>query len=116
MYPDLVCSVFVQRRALLTYIKRIYYPFLQQQPSMHSLPSGLIMLWTHTQPAILDAGAEAAVLAAAVIIPALANLAEAATAIHSIVAQQGMQLQSMPTDYGQCQQAIMPLTAALHGV
>ncbi len=86
-----VSAVCVQRRALLTYFRRIYYPFLQQQPSLHSLPSGLIMLWTHTQPAMLDAGAEAAVLAAAVVIPALANLAEAATAIQSIAAQQGMQ-------------------------
>jgi len=86
----------VQRRALLTYIKRIYYPFLQQQPSLHSEPSGLIMLWTHTQPAISDAGAEPALLAAAVIIPALANLAEAATAIQSIAAQQGMQRNVSP--------------------
>lgn len=57
------------------------------------------MLWTHTQPAILDAGAEAAVLAAAIVIPALANLVEAATAIQSIVAQQGMQRNASPCVY-----------------
>ncbi len=54
------------------------------------------MLWTHTQPAVLDAGTQPAVLAAAVIIPALANLAEAATAIQSTVAQQGMQRNPRP--------------------
>lgn len=54
------------------------------------------MLWTHTQPAILDAGKQPAILAAAVIIPALANLAEAATAIQSIVAEQGMQRYASP--------------------
>ena len=38
----------MQVRALLIYSRRIYHPCIQQQPTVHTVPCGLVMLWTHS--------------------------------------------------------------------
>ena len=55
--------------------------------------SGLVMLWTYTQPATSDVADAPAMLGAAVVIPALADLPQAAAAVQSIVTEQGNQAQ-----------------------
>ena len=86
------CALFwLQRRALTTYVRRIYHPFLQQQPTLDMTDRGLVMLWTYTQPATSDVADAPAMLGAAVVIPALADLPEAAAAVQSIVTELGKQ-------------------------
>ncbi len=80
----------LQKRALTTYFRRIYHPFLQRQPSLHTVSSGMVMIWTHTQPAISDTGKDPAVLAVAVVIPTLADLTEALVAVQDVIVEQGV--------------------------
>lgn len=72
----------------MTYFRRIYHPFMLQQPSLHDTAAGTFMLWTHRHPGC----AQAAVLSAAVVIPSLADLAEAASALQTLISQQGLPL------------------------
>lgn len=87
-----ICAwCWLQRRALTTYVRRIYHPFLQRQPSLDMTDRGLVMLWTYTQPATSEVADAPAMLGAAVVIPVLADLPQAAAAVQSIVAEQGKQ-------------------------
>ena len=74
----------------MTYFRRIYHPFMQRQPSLYTVSCGQIMLWTHTHPVISDTDRGVALLGAAVIIPALGHLAEAAAAVQTILTEQGL--------------------------
>lgn len=77
----------------MTYFRRIYHPFMLQQPSLHDTPAGCFMLWTHRQPDCAQAAADSdTVLGAAVVIPSLADLAEAASALPALMSQQGLPL------------------------
>ena len=93
-----------QTRALMTYFRRIYHPFLLGQPSMHTTAAGSLMLWTHRHPDGSQTPAEHAehaVLDAAVIIPSLAGLAEAVSAVEGLITKQGVLLAkgaTMPVD------------------
>lgn len=74
----------------MTYFRRIYHPFMLQQPSLHDTAAGSFMLWTHGQPGCAQAAADSdAVLGAAAVIPALADLAETASALQALIGQQG---------------------------
>lgn len=74
----------------MTYFRRIYHPFMQTQPLLHNTAAGSFVLWTHQHPSASQAGSDPAVLAAAVVIPTLADLAEAAPALHTLIDQQGL--------------------------
>ena len=42
-----------QTRALQTYIKRVYYPFLLRDPEIHAPVDGVLTaLWVHTHPTL----------------------------------------------------------------
>lgn len=73
----------------MTYIRRIYHPFLLAQPCLHTTAAGSHMLWTHQQPDCSQGPADNAVLDAAVIIPSLASLPEAASALEALINKQG---------------------------
>lgn len=83
----------------MTYFRRIYHPFLLGQPSMHTTAAGSLMLWTHRAPHCSQRPAEHAVhavLGAAVIIPSLAGLAEAVSAVEGLIHKQGLLLLKLP--------------------
>ena len=79
----------MQRRAVETYVKRIYHPFMQRQPSWHNIPSGLLVLWTHHQPSSPTPRPDDPQLGAAVVIPSLQELPEAVPAMLQAISQQG---------------------------
>ena len=76
----------------MTYFRRIYHPFMVTQPSLHNTAGGCVMLWTHCAPDCSQAppADSDTVLGAAVIIPSLADLAEAASAMQTLIEQQGL--------------------------
>ena len=71
------------------YFQRIYHPCIQQQPTIHAVPCGLVMLWTHFQPGAAKTDSRDALLGAAVVILTLSDLAEAADAVKTLSAEQG---------------------------
>lgn len=42
----------VQERALLTYIRRVYYPFLLRDPEISPVDGMLCAYWVHTHPTL----------------------------------------------------------------
>lgn len=87
----------------MTYFRRVYHPFLLKQPSLHITATGCFMLWTHRQPDCAQAPADSnTVLGAAVVIPSLADLAEAVSALQAFINQQGLpaSLGPLPVESG----------------
>lgn len=82
----LVC---VQTRALQTYIKRIFYPFLLRDPEIHVLDSMLCALWVHTHPTLAGVPHAHTSLSVAVIVPALSALPAALGSVEDVVAGSG---------------------------
>ncbi|KAK9805253.1 hypothetical protein WJX72_008860 [[Myrmecia] bisecta] len=80
----------LQQRALLTYIKRIYYPFTTRDPTLQTVDGTLCALWAHAPPAVLSAQAATECLSTAVVISALAELPAAVEAALSAVKQSGL--------------------------
>lgn len=83
------CLCVLQKRALETYVKRTYHPFMQRLPSWHQLPCGLVVLWTHSQPSLQR---DKHLLGTAVVVPSLQELQEALTALPQLVSEQGEML------------------------
>lgn len=47
-----VCDALEQERALLTYIRRVYYPFLLRDPEITPVDGMLCAYWVHTHPTL----------------------------------------------------------------
>ena len=63
-----------QSRALLTYIRRIYYPFLLHEPAIPKDCPILAAYWAHTQPLLAGMPQAQNSVSVALVIPALAAL------------------------------------------
>ena len=64
----------VQSRALLTYIRRIYHPFLLHDPAIPKDSPILCAYWAHTQPLLAGMPQAQNSVSMAIVIPALAAL------------------------------------------
>ena len=78
-----------QTRALQTYVKRVYYPFLLRDPEIHMLETVLCALWVHTHPTLSHAPHAHSSLSVAAVVPALAVLPAALAAIEDLIAGSG---------------------------
>ncbi|EIE18073.1 hypothetical protein COCSUDRAFT_26470 [Coccomyxa subellipsoidea C-169] len=74
-------DVMLQTRALQTYVKRVYYPFLLRDPEIHVLEGVLCALWVHTHPTLAGMPHAQTSLSVAVIVPALSGLPAALAAV-----------------------------------
>jgi acetyl-CoA carboxylase / biotin carboxylase 1 len=75
----------LQKNALLTYLKRIYYPFMVRDPELHT-PSGIpCIIWVHQHPQVAGTQAARNILGAAVIIDSLDLLPGALAAVEEVV-------------------------------
>ena len=64
----------MQSRALLTYIRRVYYPFLLHEPAIPKDSPILCAYWAHTQPLLAGMPQAQNSVSMALVIPALAAL------------------------------------------
>ena len=64
----------MQSRALLTYIRRVYYPFLLHDPAIPKESPVLCAYWAHTQPLLAGMPQAQNSVSVALVIPALAAL------------------------------------------
>ncbi len=79
-----------QTRALLTYIKRVYYPFLLSEPEL--LPAAgdaLCVLWVHTHSTAAGSRLPHHVLGAALVLPALDALPAGLAALDDALSASG---------------------------
>lgn len=75
----------VQKNALLTYLRRIYYPFMVRDPEVHT-PRGIqCIIWVHQHPQVAGTQAARNVLGAAVVIDSLDHLPSALDAVEEVV-------------------------------
>lgn len=81
-----------QKRALETYFKRIYHPFMLRLPSWHQLPCGFIVLWTHSDPRRLASQPDKPLLGVAVVVPSVQELLEALNALPQVTSELGTHL------------------------
>lgn len=87
---EFITGYVVQHRALVTYVKRVYYPFLVREPELGSAGGNLCAFWLHAPPA--DCGPEASgsiVLGLALVLPSLEGLAPALAAAERVIADSG---------------------------
>ncbi len=64
----------MQSRALLTYIRRVYYPFLLHEPAIPKDCPILCAYWAHTQPLLAGMPQAQNSVSMAIVIPALTAL------------------------------------------
>lgn len=80
----------MQTRALQTYVKRVYYPFLLRDPEIHALEDGtLCALWVHTHPTLAGMPQARNSLSAALVVPALSALPAALGNVEDLIAGSG---------------------------
>ena len=87
-----MCALVLQQRALVTYIKRIYFPFMVREPELGSAGGNLCALWLHSSSSACEGGpapSGSVLLGLALVIPALEHLPAALTAAEDIIAQSG---------------------------
>lgn len=84
-----MCMCGEQTRALQTYVKRVYYPFLLRDPEIHVLDSVLCALWVHMHPNVATAPHAHSSLSVAAVVPTLSALAAALATIEDLVAGSG---------------------------
>ncbi|GLI66557.1 hypothetical protein VaNZ11_010442, partial [Volvox africanus] len=76
----------LRRRAALTYIKRLYTPFLLREPVMQSAPEGAqIAAWLYDDPATANTPAPTQRLAALLLLDRLASLGQGLTAMSTVL-------------------------------
>jgi acetyl-CoA carboxylase/biotin carboxylase 1 len=61
----------LQERALLTYVRRVYYPFLLRDPELSAVDGMLCAYWVHTHPTVSGMPQAQSSLSVACLIPAL---------------------------------------------
>lgn len=71
----------MQSRALLTYIRRVYYPFLLHEPAIPKESPVLCAYWAHTQPLLAGMPQAQNTVSMALVIP---NLAALPAALHEM--------------------------------
>lgn len=87
LYPPLWC---LQSRALTTYIKRIYFPFMLREPEISAPAAGVqCALWAYDEPATAGTAAAKERLGTAVLIASLAELPAALEAAARTVTDSG---------------------------
>ena len=79
----------LQQRALLTYIKRVYYPFLVRDPELIAVGGHLCALWLHSLNCSRTASVGTVVLGLAVVIPSLKDLPAALDSLEDLILQSG---------------------------
>lgn len=84
---------YAQTRALQTYVKRVYYPFLLRDPDIHALEGVLCALWVHTHPTMSAAPPAHSSLSVAAVVPTLSALPAAIATLEDLVAGSGTQTQ-----------------------
>lgn len=91
-----------QTRALLTYIKRVYYPFLLTEPEL--LPASgeaLCALWVHTHSTAAGSRPPHNVLGAALVLPALEAMPAGLASLDDALADSGAR-DARPDDVAHC--------------
>lgn len=82
----------LQRRALLTYINRIYYPFMVRDPELGSAEGHLWALWVHS---LANATPLSSIqLGSALVLPSLEHLPDALAATEASISHSGRSLPS----------------------
>ena len=80
----------MQTRALVTYINRIYYPFMVREPELGSANGHMWALWLHS---LANSSATSTVtLGSALILPSLEHLPDALAASESSISHSGIAL------------------------
>ena len=77
----------LQQRALLTYINRIYYPFMVREPEMSSADGNTWAIWLHSSPS--SPTSSSVVLGMAIVLPALEHLPAALAIAEDSISQSG---------------------------
>lgn len=73
----------------MTYIKRIYYPFLVREPELINVAGHLCAIWLHSLNCSRTASVGTVVLGVAVVIPSLKDLPSALTSMEELILQSG---------------------------
>lgn len=73
----------------MTYIKRVYYPFMVREPELGSAGGNLCALWLHSLVGAPADPSGSVVLGLAIAMPALENLPAALAAVEDIISQSG---------------------------
>ena len=79
----------MQTRALLTYIKRIYFPYILQEPELFKEADITCGLWVHGLPAAVAGSSQCEQLGAAIVISHLGQLQAALLAVDDIIQKTG---------------------------
>jgi len=77
----------LQQRALLTYIKRVYYPFLVREPELVSAGGNLCAIWLHSVNSTRSSAPGTVLLGMAVVVPTLADLPAALQAAEELISE-----------------------------
>ncbi len=85
----LMSRLWLQQRALVTYIKRIYYPFLVREPELINVAGHLCAIWLHSLNCSRTASVGTVVLGIALVIPSLQDLPNAITSVEELILQSG---------------------------
>jgi hypothetical protein len=80
-YCVCACLPLHQTRALTTYIKRVYFPFMLCEPEVRLLGGFQTVLWAFSDPERAGTAAAAEKLGAATVVSALADLPAAVAAV-----------------------------------
>eukprot|EP00884_Botryococcus_braunii_P014175 jgi/Botrbrau1/22759/Bobra.0132s0090.2 len=84
-------SAILRKNALLTYLRRIYYPFMVRDPEVHTLRGLQCIIWVHQHPQVAGTQAARNVLGAAVVIDSLDLLPAALDAVEEVVVAASLQ-------------------------
>ena len=99
--PRFGCTCRTQTRALVTYIKRIYFPFILRNPHLSDPTPGLrCALWAYAEPSVAGTVAATECLGTALLIASLAQLPGALAALSQVVVDSGAQIRSDDRDLG----------------
>ena len=82
----------LQTRALLTYIKRVYFPYVLQEPELFVEADITCGLWVHSLPTSVAAGPQSERLGMAITISHLGLLPDALSALQSIIDKTGQNI------------------------
>ena len=80
--------VCVQQRSLLTYISRIYYPFMVREPELGCLDGITWAVWLNSSPHLSPASTSVK-LGLALVLPSLRSLPTALESVEDIIWQSG---------------------------
>lgn len=79
----------MQSRALVTYLRRIYFPFTLREPELRAAGAFSAALWAFEDPVLAGRPAATERLGCALLLPALSDLPPALEALQAAVAESG---------------------------